>query len=72
MVVLLQNWPSWVRSLDIKGCQDIRVVINSDWDVREQEWLRLTLTNTLPNVLFVSIRISKCMGRNLGLERGGG
>eukprot|EP00957_Ditylum_brightwellii_P059454 4513617-Ditylum_brightwellii.AAC.1 len=63
MVDLSQNWLSWVGSLDIRGCQGIQVVINSDWDVKEQEWLRLTLTNALPNVLFCGYQDIKMCGK---------
>eukprot|EP00957_Ditylum_brightwellii_P032033 2428845-Ditylum_brightwellii.AAC.1 len=36
MVVVSQNWSSWVDSLDIIECKDIQVILNNSWEVYEQ------------------------------------
>eukprot|EP00957_Ditylum_brightwellii_P054623 4138600-Ditylum_brightwellii.AAC.1 len=49
MAVLSQNWPSWVNSLDIMGCKDIQVVLNS-WEECKQEWLQTTMQEVRHNI----------------------
>eukprot|EP00957_Ditylum_brightwellii_P126316 9630414-Ditylum_brightwellii.AAC.1 len=50
MVVLSQNFPSWLDSLDMQGCQDIRIIVNNTWDVVEREWVKSSLESACPNV----------------------
>eukprot|EP00957_Ditylum_brightwellii_P131722 10046187-Ditylum_brightwellii.AAC.1 len=43
MVVVSQNWLSWVDSLDIVGCIDIQAILNKSWELHEQEWLQIAM-----------------------------